>query len=355
MLKTINHLAILLAFVFSVNPAALPAQCGFESDINVEPMAPNGVYCSYDTVKMSIAEPFDNYQWYYNFDGSANGLMPIGGAGGPTLEIPVGDYGYAFFFAELTRDDCTQLSEPAVIDSWVFAPPAIQHEPQSEYCRGDSALITNAFGSYASYQWLRDYEPIDGATGPEYWVKESGTYVLNVFPFECPETVLTSGIGPTFSFSGPQPPTISWDGSVLTATSGPEYQWFLNGTPIDGATGQSYTPLESGIYTVRASDGSNCRPISGPISIVISGAGQPAWARQFSVFPNPVGDALYIRAPRDAAFEVRALNAEGKEVMPRQLLHAGAPAIPTGGWTKGVYLLQVHYQGEATGYRVVKQ
>ncbi len=355
MLKTINHQAILLAFVFSLSQPSLRAQCGFEADIDLEPMAPNGVYCSYDTVKMSIAEPFDSYQWYYNFDGSGNGLMPIEGADGPALEIPVGDYGYAFFFAELTRDDCTQLSEPAVIDSWVFAPPAIQHEPQSEYCRGDSALITNAFGSYASYQWLRNYEPIEGATGPEYWVKEPGTYVLNVSPFECPETVLTSGIGPTFSFSGPQAPTISWDGSVLTATSGPEYQWLLNGNPINGATAQSYEPQESGAYTVRVSDGSNCRPTSAPISIVVSGAARPAWTAQFSIFPNPVEDALFIQAPREASFEVRVLNSEGKEVIPRQILHTGAPAISTGGWNKGVYLLQVHYQGESAGYRVVKQ
>lgn len=355
MLKTIFHLTAALALTTLFARPALLAQCGFESDINLEPMAPNGIYCSYDTLKMSVAEPFDAYRWYYSFDGSATNLAPIDGATGPALEILAGDYGYAFFFVELTRDNCTELSEPAVIDSWVFAPIAVQHEPQSEYCRGDSTLASNAFGSYASYQWLRDYEPIPGATGPEYWVKESGTYVLNASPFECPELTLTSGIGPTFTFTGPEVPVINWNGSLLTATSGPNYQWALNGALIDGATGQSYEPQEDGLYTVTVSDGSGCRPASAPVSVVISTAGQPAWATLFSIFPNPVGDALYVQAPRDASFELRLLNAGGKEVLSRQKVQAGPAVVSTAGLSKGIYLLQLSYKGETAGYRVVKR
>lgn len=354
MLKTIIPLSFILAFIVITGPAALYAQCGFESNINLAPHADNGVYCSYDTVKMSVVEPFDSFQWYYNFNGSATGLMPIGGANGPTLEIAVSDYGYAFFFVELTRDNCTELSEPVVIDSWVFAPVAVQHSPQSEYCRGDSTLVTNAFGSYASYQWLRDYEPIEGATGPEYWVKESGTYVLNASPFECPEITLTSGIGPSFTFTGPQVPVITWDGNLLTASSGPNYQWALDGNPINGANGPSYAPQESGRYTVTVSDGSGCRPTSAPINIMLSGSLQPDWARQFNLFPNPVGDILHIQAPQGATFEFRLLDARGREVIHRRLLQPGTPSIPTGQLSPGVYLCQVTYQGETAHYRLVK-
>lgn len=354
MLKTIAHICILPALATLFFPAALYAQCGFESDINLEPQGANGVYCSYDTVTASIAEPFDSYQWLYNFDGSTNNLTPIFGADGPALEIPVGDYGYAFFFVELTRDGCTELSPPAVVDSWVFIPPAVEHEPQSEYCNGDSTLVSNAFGSYASYQWLRDYEPIDGATGPEYWVRESGIYVLNVSPFECPELTLTSGIGPTFAFTGPEVPVITWDGSVLTASSGPNYQWALNGTPIPGATGQIYEPQEDGEYTVTVSDGSDCMPASAPLSIVISGSRQPDWAAQFRVFPNPMGNALNIQAPPGTSFELQLLSVEGKEVLPRTLLSSDGAPVSTARLSKGTYICRLYYKGETASFRLVK-
>jgi len=355
MMKTILHLAFLAVFTLLTALPALTAQCGFESDILLEPQGADGVFCSYDSLKMSVAEPFDSYQWHYNFDGSTSGLIPISQADGPTLQILAGDYGYAFFFVELTRGGCTELSQPAVIDTWVFAPVAVQHEPQSEYCRGDSTLITNAFGSYASYQWLRDYEPIPGADGPEYWVKESGIYVLNASPFECPELTLTSGIGPTFTFSGPEVPAISWNGMLLTASSGPNYQWLLNGMPIPGATAQSHEPEESGLYAVRASDGSGCAPVSAPIAITISGAGQPSWAREFKLFPNPLGETLNIQPPKGAAFELRLLDAEGKEI--HRQIHSGTGmlAIASGHLSKGTYFCQLVYGGEVATYKLVKE
>lgn len=350
MMKTIYRLAVLAAFVLPALPTA--AQCGFKSDINLEPQDDDGIYCPYDTLKMSIVEPFDSFQWYYNFDGATGNLTPIGGANGPVLEILIGDYGYAFFFVELTRGACTELSEPVVIDSWVFAPVAVQHDPQSEYCNGDSTLITNAFGAYASYQWLRDYEPIEGATGPEYWVRESGTYVLTASPFECPELILSSGIGPSFTFTGPEVPVISWDGALLTASSGPSYQWSLNGMPIPGATGQSFEPEENGVYTVTASDGSGCAPTSAPVAITISGLEGPAWAREFRIFPNPLGEALTVEPPQDAAFELQLLDAQGKEV--QRQAGKGALVVDTRNLKKGIYLCQVFYRGEAATFRLAK-
>ena len=65
MKKTIMDLIVLLAFTGLLTQPALHAQCGFKSDINLTPQADNGVYCSYDTVKMSVVEPFDGFQWYY--------------------------------------------------------------------------------------------------------------------------------------------------------------------------------------------------------------------------------------------------------------------------------------------------
>lgn len=346
--------APLLAVLLMPLSVKTAAQCGFEAEISLFPQAPQNVYCPYDTLKLSITEPFDSYQWYYNFDGDTANLIPIDGATASSIEIPIGAYGFGFFFVELTRDSCTEVIEPVVADSWVFSPIAVQHDPQNTYCHGDSTIISNAFGAYASYQWLRNGVPIDGANGPQYVVRESGEYVLNASPFECPLTVLTSGIGPSFTFTGPTPPAIEEvDGLLYANSNAPSYQWALNGVDIPEATGPTYQPAVSGIYTVSASDGSGCMPVSEPYTFQLTGLRQPvSWAPGFVLSPNPAGETLTITGPSDEGFDARILNAAGQEVIRRQ--HATGPlALPAGQLPEGNYICQIFFRGERASYPIV--
>ncbi|MBW7468424.1 hypothetical protein ABID22_002836 [Pontibacter aydingkolensis] len=49
------------------------------------------------------------------------------------------------------------------------------------------------------------------------------------------------------------------------------YQWFRNGTEINGATGNNYTASASGAYTVRTSNG-NCSQVSAPTEVTVTPA-----------------------------------------------------------------------------------
>lgn len=346
--------ALLLAFLAGpLNP--LSGQCNFDAEIILAPEAPQNVYCPYDSVKLSVAEPFDSYQWYYNFSGDPNSLTPLVGATQSSVLIPIGEFGFGYFFVELTRDDCTEVIEPVVIDSWVFSPVAVQHDPQDTYCNGDSTMVSNAFGAYASYQWLRNGEPIPGATGPQYVVKESGEYVLNASPFECPLITLTSGIGPYFTFIGPTVPSITEEDGLLHANStGPGFQWALDGVDIPEATGPSYQPAISGVYTVRASDGSGCSPLSEPYTFQLTGLRQPApWAGEFGLFPNPAGEKLTITGPAEARYELRLANALGQEVLRLRQQANGPMELPLGQLAEGAYVLQIFFRGEMASYPVV--
>lgn len=113
--------------------------------------------------------------------------------------------------------------------------------------------------SAVAYQWTRDEEPIDGATGPSYrLVAADEGHALAV-------TVTVSARGLADATGSSEPvtvgagtllptslPTISGKakvGSRLSATPGgwPDgttvtYQWTSGGRPIAGATGSSYTP-----------------------------------------------------------------------------------------------------------------
>jgi hypothetical protein len=331
----------------------LHAQCDFGVSIDLSPEAPQNVYCVYDTVKLSVEGSFDSYQWYLNYDGSTN-LTLIDGATEASLLVPIAEYGFGYFFIELTRDDCTEVLPPVILDSWVFSFPAIEHSPQNQYCQGDSTIISNAFGSYPFYQWYRDWVPIPGANEAQYVVRESGTYTLEVAPAACPQLTLSSGVGPTFNFSGPAVPLITEVDGLLSSSSGPFYQWLLNGEPIPGATSATYTPVESGVYTVEVSDGEGCRPVSAPFDFQVTSTRQPAWAADFSFFPNPVQDMLQVQGPTEASYRLRLLNAAGKEVLRTQYPGGGSTLqLSLAHLPEGVYICQVNYREQLANYRIV--
>ncbi len=47
----------------------------------------------------------------------------------------------------------------------------------------------------------------------------------------------------------------------------PSFQWYRNGSPIPGATGSSYTPIEGGLYHVKITDLFGCSGFSDTLSI----------------------------------------------------------------------------------------
>jgi hypothetical protein len=352
-MKHLSALIILLLGLTMTAPHSLWSQCNFGVAIEISPEAPQNVYCPYDTVKLSVEGAFDSYQWYLNYDGSAN-LTLIEGATEASLLIPISEYGFGYFFVELTRDDCTEVLPPVVLDSWVFSFPAIEHSPQNQYCHGDSTIISNAFGSYPFYQWYRDWVLIPGANEAQYVVRQSGTYTLEVAPAACPQLTLSSGVGPTFNFSGPAVPVITEVDGVLVSSSGPFYQWLLNGEPIAGANSAAYEPSQSGVYTVEVSDGGVCRPISAPFDFQVTSTREPSWATGFSFFPNPVQDVLQVKAPATMPYRLRLLNAAGQEVL--RLQHPGTGAylqVSLAHLPEGIYIGQIYYQGELANYRIV--
>ena len=89
-------------------------------------------------------------------------------------------------------------------------------------------------------------------------------------------------------FNGTLPqPTITAAGSTLTSSAAANYQWYLNGVLIAGATNQSYNTTQAGSYTVAVTDiGSGCLTFSDPFVVVGVNDLQNETA-DVSVFPNP--------------------------------------------------------------------
>lgn len=88
-------------------------------------------------------------------------------------------------------------------------------------------------------------------------------------------------------------PTINQNGSQLTSSSPVNNQWYLNGNPIPGATGQVHNVTQAGTYTVVVTDpATGCSATSAPV--IMTGTGAESLPASIALFPNPAKDRFYI-------------------------------------------------------------
>ena len=142
----------------------------------------------------------------------------------------------------------------------------------------------------------------------EYTFDGPGTFEIKLV-YEVGEFYSTFTIGDVYvSSTPPSQPLIIQNGSILSV-SNPEaessYQWYLNGSPIDGATIATCEALESGAYQVTAING--CLNTSAVFNAILSGI-QNGELNALSIFPNP-SEGLFTAqfAAGTVQFEVRDL------------------------------------------------
>jgi len=177
-------------------------------------------------------------------------------------DVAVDDAGVVYI-ADSLNSTIRRLVPAAVVA------PSITSEPASLVVNeGASAPFSVGVSGTApfTYQWYFNGAAISGATDPTYTVEdaqqsEAGSYTVSVSNSAGTATssaaVLTVVV-PTGSpdiTAQPQSTTVEFDGStalsVTVSGSGPfNYQWYLNGVAISGATASSYTATSPGSYTV---------------------------------------------------------------------------------------------------------
>ena len=116
--------------------------------------------------------------------------------------------------------------------------------------------------SASGNQWYVNNGAIAGATGNTYTATTAGNYTVKVTDGNgCASatsqavSVTVNPLPATPSISAGTSTTFCAGGSVtLTSSSASGNQWFLNGTAIGGATGNTYTATAGGDYTVRVTN-----------------------------------------------------------------------------------------------------
>jgi hypothetical protein len=143
---------------------------------------------------------------------------------------------------------------------------------------------------------------------------------------------------------------------------GATFQWCLNGVPIPGATGTSYTPTQNGIYTLLSSTTGGCTMISNAVNRTASGLSGQQADRMFNVYPNPMsqGGQLNILVnglgTGDALINILDVSGRLVKQIPVQLSsNTEHLIVDASDLSKGVYSIQLTTSSASQKANVVIQ
>jgi hypothetical protein len=157
----------------------------------------------------------------------------------------------------------------------------------------------------------------------------------------------------------PSKPTVTIDTSnpgtpVLASSSSTGNEWMKNGVLISGANSQTYSPEESGNYSVQVNIEGCISPVSISVSAVVVGLQDEGLA--LAVYPNPAHEKLYINLPSSVGGTsvVELHDMLGRSIMKFTLAQEVAEvdilSLPA-----GFYLVKVTQNGRNSLVRILKQ
>lgn len=209
-------------------------------------------------------------------------------------------------------------------------------------CAGETVTFTNASTGATTYSWtLSGGTPsTSSSANPTVTYNTAGTY--NVTLVATNSAGSDTEVKTSYIVVNPLPPTptIGIAGSVLTATpsTGYTYQWFLNGTPITGATSSSYTVTSAGTYTVEITDTNGCSSLSS--GFVFTSVGEVGSSQlDFSVMPNPNDGNFDVVVNVKEEGRLLVHNALGELILEEPVRGNGQNIRFSQNLSKGVYVI----------------
>lgn len=174
--------------------------------------------------------------------------------------------------------------------------------PGDTVCEGDTVFLSVEGTDVFQFNWFKDSVFLANATDTFIYLDSSvasGMYWVEVINSAGCKTVseqralLVDPVPPVPVFYLNPPNSLLYTingGGIAT------YQWFLNGSPIDGANRAQYTAKDTGYYTVQYTNYAGCSAISEPLHVsVITGIGEPESNIMAYLFPNPTNGIITLR------------------------------------------------------------
>jgi hypothetical protein len=202
--------------------------------------------------------------------------------------------------------------------------PRITVGGPTEFCAGDSVLLTVTPG--AAYEWHRDGVPVGSAR--QVAASVSGTYWCLVqdtlsTEWRSSDTIQVTVHAPML----PQVRLLSRD--TLLCENGVAWQWFIDGSPIPGATSRLWITARGGWYSVEVTDSNGCTARSQEIKITLVDVAMADAAGTIVLgasYPNPFTSSTQIpvQLDRSRALEIDICDQRGAVV--RRIASGALPA-----------------------------
>jgi len=180
-------------------------------------------------------------------------------------------------------------------------------------------LIANAGTNY-TYQWLKDGVAITGANQATYKVSQAGAYSVVVSDNGlCNATSSVVSASVLLPISVP----ITFNGSVLSISSGGNPTWYVDGVIVNGANSITLSPTKSGTYTVKSTDINGCLATSLEYVLTITAVEEEISTEvSAKIFPNPATDKFRVeyRTPeRPKSVQAEIINLLGLTLTSKNL------------------------------------
>ena len=313
------------------------------ANVSITSSDADNVICSGQSVTFT-ATPLNggttpSYQWQVNGANVGTNSNTY-----TTSSLPSG----AIVTCIMTSSQSGVIGSPATsnaITTTVVQPvePTISINGTNTICAGTAVTFTTSTsnsGSSPSYQWQVNGTNV-GSNSPVYVTSSltNGAQVTVTMtssancasPTSVTSTPFVVTVNPT-----PSTPTVTNNAGVLTSSSSTGNQWYLNGTLIPGATGQTYTPTANGVYTVKVTQNGCTSSASSPVTI--NGVGiEEMNMFGLNIFPNPSQGNFTVafNATMNESYTIRVYDEIGR------LVHEGNVSNQEGEYAYSVELGKV--------------
>lgn len=216
--------------------------------------------------------------------------------------------------------------------------------PNATICRGASFTL-QATGA-TTYTWS------NSQNGSSISVSPTVGTVYQVTGTD--QNLCVNTAGSTVTVNAPPPaPLISINGQILQSTPAASYQWYINGSPLAGATSQTCSVTQNGSYTVEITDANGCTALSTAFPVTDTGLDKNAMDAGISVFPNPNSGCFTLRLPPHESIQVKLCNLLGQTVLTSS--SSGVTDHLMQVQESGVYLVEIIWNGRSYIQKLVVQ
>jgi len=160
----------------------------------------------------------------------------------------------------------------------------------------------------------------------------------------------------------PEKPTITGTGLgsenvVLTSSSTNGNQWYINDTVLAGATSQTHTVKEKGLYQVKVTVNGCASELSDQFAIIVTDVIDPENSISLSLYPNPAGQELRIKltgVEEDESSELVVYDLTGR-VVSTQRMKGEYASLLLDQYSSGNYVLRISNKSFSLNTRFTKQ